>query len=236
MAASQLPKRHARQTVGNGNWTAAAANHAGTSITISGVSNDYSYVVGACAWPDTVRWYNVYGSDGDTVYHTIPGLQNGVKYGVALRAHNQFVPGPRVGACTAPPPSNSSCARARPARGRLCNPRRRRQAAALRAAGVTPGGGSISRASTRKTGWCAATPDSTGLFLGRSSVTLPKRTPMRAWRLLCPGRAGRSIALLPLRPVVQAGKEPARPPCKTARSCAARMRTSTPSGLSANIS
>ena len=134
MAASQLPKRHARQTVGNGNWTAAAANHAGTSITISGVNNDYSYVVGACAWPDTVRWYNVYGSNADTVYYTIPGLQNGVKYGVALRAHNQFVPGPRVGACATPaaavkPPPFVPPASPRAA-GRFRAPRQGRRAGA----------------------------------------------------------------------------------------------------------
>ena len=39
----------AYSAVGNGNWTTAAANHAATSITITGVNNDYSYVVGASA-------------------------------------------------------------------------------------------------------------------------------------------------------------------------------------------
>ena len=110
-------------------------------------------VVGACAWPDTVRWYNVYGSDGDTVYHTIPGLQNGVKYGVALRAHNQSATatgppprpttpepaspsaaGPRAGACATPaagvkPPPFVPPASPRAA-GRFRAPRRGRRAGA----------------------------------------------------------------------------------------------------------
>ena len=69
---------------------------------VTGYQAAYWEISGDCAWPATVRWYNVYGSDADTVYHTVLKLQNGVKYGVALRAHNQFVPGPRVGACATP--------------------------------------------------------------------------------------------------------------------------------------
>ena len=63
--------------------------------------------------PPATKWYNILGSDGDTVYHTIvghhiengqlkPGLKNGAKYGVALRTLNQHVPGPRVGFCLTP--------------------------------------------------------------------------------------------------------------------------------------
>ena len=55
-----------------------------------------------CDWPDDVKWYNISGSDGDTVYYTMPGLKNGVKYGVALRALNLHVPGPGVKGCLAP--------------------------------------------------------------------------------------------------------------------------------------
>ena len=57
---------------------------------------------GDCVGPAAIKWYNILGSDGDTVYYTIPGLTNGVKYGVALRALNQHVPGPGVGFCLTP--------------------------------------------------------------------------------------------------------------------------------------
>ena len=68
---------------------------------------------GACKLPETIYWYNIQGSNGDTVYHTVvghhtenggrkPGLKNGVKYGVALRALNQDTPGLGVGGCVTP--------------------------------------------------------------------------------------------------------------------------------------
>ena len=55
-----------------------------------------------CGWPETVQWYNIYGSNGDTDYYTITGLTNGKKYGVALRAVNQGVPGSSQGTCRTP--------------------------------------------------------------------------------------------------------------------------------------
>ena len=80
------------------------------------------------------------------------------------------------------------------------------------ARGVTPPGGSISRASTIQTGCRMATPGSRVLFFGFLRVTLAKRTPIRALRFFCPGRAGNSIVWSFLWPVRQAGKELARHP------------------------
>ena len=80
---------------------------------VTGYQAAYWLNPGACGWPDTVQWYNIHGSNGDTVYHTVighhtengerkPGLKNGVRYGVGLRAVNQGVPGPGVGTCLFP--------------------------------------------------------------------------------------------------------------------------------------
>ena len=69
---------------------------------VTGYQAAYWENPGDCASPETVRWYNIYGSNGDTVYYTMPGLKNGVRYGVALRALNQHMPGPGVRACMAP--------------------------------------------------------------------------------------------------------------------------------------
>ena len=81
---------------------------------VTGYQAAYWLNPGACTAPETVQWYNIYGSNGDTVYHTVigrhtndqgqivPGLKNGTKYGVALRAVNQDVPGPGVRGCGTP--------------------------------------------------------------------------------------------------------------------------------------
>ena len=80
---------------------------------VTGYQAAYWLNPGDCAWPADVKWYNIVGSNGDTVYHAIvghhiengelkPGLKNGAKYGVALRALNQHVPGPAVAGCRTP--------------------------------------------------------------------------------------------------------------------------------------
>ena len=80
---------------------------------VTGYQAAYWLNPGQCAYPAEVKWYNIVGSNGDTVYHTVighhiengelkPGLKNGAKYGVALRALNQHVPGPAVAGCLTP--------------------------------------------------------------------------------------------------------------------------------------
>ena len=69
---------------------------------VTGYQAAYWLNPGACTSPETVQWYNIYGSNGDMVYYTMPGLTNGTKYGVALRAVNQGTPGPGVRACLTP--------------------------------------------------------------------------------------------------------------------------------------
>ena len=82
-------------------------------VEVTGYQAAYWLNPGACAWPADVKWYNILGSNGDTVYHTVighhidngqlkQGLKNGAKYGVALRALNQHVPGPGVAGCLTP--------------------------------------------------------------------------------------------------------------------------------------
>ena len=80
---------------------------------ITGYQAAYRPAPDNCASPETVQWYNIYGSNRDTVYHTVighhtegdvvkSGLKNGTRYGVALRALNQHVPGPGLRACLTP--------------------------------------------------------------------------------------------------------------------------------------
>ena len=69
---------------------------------VTGYQAAYWLNPGVCGWPAKVPWYNIPGSDGDTVYHTIEGLTNDEQYGVALRALNQSAPGPGVGTCLTP--------------------------------------------------------------------------------------------------------------------------------------
>ena len=69
---------------------------------VTGYQTAYWLNPGVCGWPTKVPWYNIPGSDGDTVYHTIEGLTNDKKYGVALRALNQSAPGPGVAGCRTP--------------------------------------------------------------------------------------------------------------------------------------
>ena len=82
-------------------------------VEVTGYQAAYWLNPGDCAWPTEVKWYNIIGSNGDTVYHTVvghhiengqlkQGLKNGAKYGVALRAMNQHVPGPGVAGCLTP--------------------------------------------------------------------------------------------------------------------------------------
>ena len=82
-------------------------------VEVTGHQAAYWLNPGVCAWPAEVKWYNIIGSNGDTVYHKVighhiengelkPGLKNDVKYGVALRALNQHVPGPGVAGCLTP--------------------------------------------------------------------------------------------------------------------------------------
>ena len=87
-------------------------------VEVTGYQAAYWLNPGDCAWPAEVKWYNIIGSNGDTVYHTVvghhiengqlkPGLKNGAKYGVALRALNQHVPGTGVAGCLTPSASAS---------------------------------------------------------------------------------------------------------------------------------
>ena len=84
---------------------------------VTGYQAAYWLNPGNCDWPNqdeaTAKWYNIYGSNSNTVYHTVvghhtdngvvkPGLKNGVRYGVALRALNQDVPGPGFRGCGKP--------------------------------------------------------------------------------------------------------------------------------------
>ena len=69
---------------------------------VTGYQAAYWLNPGDCAFPATIQWYNIYGSNGDMVYYTMPGLTNGTKYGVALRAVNQGTPGTGVGTCVTP--------------------------------------------------------------------------------------------------------------------------------------
>ena len=69
---------------------------------VTGYQAAYWKNPGACAWPAAVQWHNVNGSDGNTTYYIMSKLQNGVKYGVALRALNQHVPGPAAAGCRTP--------------------------------------------------------------------------------------------------------------------------------------
>ena len=69
---------------------------------VTGYQAAYWLNPGNCAWPETVHWYNIYGSNGDTDYYTITGLTNGKKYGVALRAVNQGTPSLGAAGCRTP--------------------------------------------------------------------------------------------------------------------------------------
>ena len=81
---------------------------------VTGYQAAYWLNPGACGWPETVQWYNIYGSNGDTDYYTIPNLTNGKKYGVALRAVNQGTPGRACTAVSLPKPASSRRPTCRP--------------------------------------------------------------------------------------------------------------------------
>ncbi len=98
-----------------------------------------------------------------------------------------------------------------------------------------PAGGALARAAPLETAWRAGPPGSSGLVLGGVRGPPAHRTPIRAGRVFCPGRAGTAPGWagggLPER---RAKRGPVSAPSR--RAGAARLRPSPPAGRPAPLS